>query len=367
MSDLGIAKQVISYGAPGTGKSKDVNDTARTMPSENVIRTTFHPDSDYSTFVGAYKPTMVPSGNEKKISYEFVPQAFAKAYVQAWKKMAKPEADGKVAPVLLVIEEINRGDCAKVFGDLFQLLDRRVADDGEKKAGFSEYPVLADSDLADYIRKELESDKDKLATNYPTVVALEKLELILPPNLYIWATMNTSDQSLFPMDSAFKRRWDWKYVPIKDAKKDWKIVVGKDAQKKEYVWWDFLLKINQVVEDVTSSEDKKLGYFFAKTPDGVIGEEMLVNKVFFFLWNDVFKDVVGESRLQLSVEGKERDLRFHHFFKDEDGTIDCDRVKAFLDKLGVHPPPPPAPEAGAEPDNTEHLAGQDGQAHEGEA
>jgi len=359
--------QRVSYGAPGTGKSHGVDEFAAKLPKENVIRTTFHPDSDYSTFVGAYKPKMeslprvAMDGTtvkkttydagisaaekgllevEKKITYEFVPQAFAKAYVQAWKRMATPGADGKIAPVMLVIEEINRGDCAKIFGDLFQLLDRRVKDDAAdplKKAGFSEYPVLADSDLADFIRLEL-TDTEKTAirnSGYDFVVADKNLQLMLPPNMYIWATMNTSDQSLFPMDSAFKRRWDWKYTPIKDEGKNWKIKLAipadgeTPAAVREYDWWQFLEKVNGIVEDVTSSEDKKLGYFFVKTTDGIVDADMLVNKVFFFLWNDVFKDVAGEVCLQYDEGGKQKDIKFHKFFKP-DGKLDVVFVNKFL-------------------------------------
>lgn len=331
--------QQISYGAPGTGKSKGVNDITSAMPLENVIRTTFHPDSDYSTFVGAYKPTMVAG----KIAYEFVPQAFAKAYVQAWKMMAK-SGEGEVQPVMLVIEEINRGDCAKVFGDLFQLLDRRVKDDEHdpsKKAGFSEYPVLADSDLADYVRRELTKDKSKITETYPSVVADDKLQLILPPNLYIWATMNTSDQSLFPMDSAFKRRWDWKYVPISKPDEEGfvarKILVGN----RKYDWWDFISVINAHIAETTKSEDKQLGYFFVKAPDdtGVITEEQFVNKVLFYLYNDVFKDYDYPAKIFGRPEGEKGKYAFQDFFHRErnaerkPGDVRSEEVQAFLGKL----------------------------------
>ena len=110
--------------------------------------------------------------------------------------------------------------------------------------------------------------------------------LLLPNNLYIWATMNTSDQSLFPIDSAFKRRWDWKYIKIADAHKNWQIKVDT----KTYDWWQFVQAINYFVFDATQSEDKNLGYFFAKAKDGVINAETFVSKVIFYLYTDVFKD-----------------------------------------------------------------------------
>ena len=156
----------------------------------------------------------------------------------------------------LVIEEINRGNCAQVFGDLFQLLDRN-------DRGFSDYPVKADSDMKRYLAKAFKG------MSIPQVGAINSLYggrdvvsevlegniLLLPSNLFIWATMNTSDQSLFPIDSAFKRRWDWSYMPISDAKKGYVI----DVAGSRYDWWQFLEKINEKIESTTNSEDKKLG------------------------------------------------------------------------------------------------------------
>lgn len=344
--------QLISYGAPGTGKSKCVDDIAAKLSPEDVVRTTFHPDSDYASFVGAYKPKMVDvprsriDGDEikkitkgdaqllteRQISYEFVPQAFTKAYVQAWRRMAAPAEDGKVSPVMLVIEEINRGDCAKIFGDLFQLLDRRMEDDPNDKAkgiGFSEYPVLADGDLADCIRRALtDTDRAAIAAQWPRVVAKECLELVLPPNLHIWATMNTSDQSLFPMDSAFKRRWDWRYFPIKDHPKEgWTIAIGE----KRYSWWDFLVKVNREVFRLTSSEDKQLGYFFVRAADKTVNADTFVNKVLFFLWNGVFKDCVTECDF---LKNGDDYFSFRDFF-EADGRAHTAHIAQFLKALTV--------------------------------
>lgn len=152
--------QQIFYGAPGTGKSFTIN---QEIKGEDVIRTTFHPDSDYSSFVGAYKPTtreitmrdlsghpVVEHGQtltEEKIVYEFVPQAFLQAYIEAWEKYAACD-EGNPQRQFLVIEEINRGNCAQIFGDLFQLLDRN-------HSGFSDYPVKADADMRRYVAKAL--------------------------------------------------------------------------------------------------------------------------------------------------------------------------------------------------------------------
>ena len=304
--------QQIFYGAPGTGKSNTIK---RTVDDQGKIcfRTTFHPDSDYSTFVGCYKPTMKHSTitkdgvttREEKIVYRFEPQAFTNAYVQAWK--SKEE-------VFLVIEEINRGNCAQIFGDLFQLLDR--------KKGESEYPINADTALADYLQCALaDSNRDDIP-----VEVKNGMKLKLPSNLYIWATMNTSDQSLFPIDSAFKRRWDWTYIPIKQHDEGYRIKIDTVT----YDWWGFLEKINQVIGDTTSSEDKKLGYFFVKAEDQEIGADKFVSKVLFYLWNDVFKNYGFDN--PIFSRGENKKFAFSDFFK-KDGTPETSMVNQFLRKL----------------------------------
>ena len=288
--------QIIFYGAPGTGKSHRIKKLLKEMnvPKENIFRTTFHPDSDYSSFVGAYKPTMKPVdekyrnvvGKDEEIAYSFVPQIFIKAYIQAYKK---PNEN-----VYIIIEEINRGNCAQIFGDLFQLLDR---DDN----GVSEYPIKADSDLEMYLKGELK--------DYPD--GIKDGELCLPSNLYIWATMNTSDQSLFPIDSAFKRRWDWEYEPIKYMNTDWGIEVGANL----YSWTSFQKEVNNRIFDSTNSEDKMLGDFFVKPNNSVISEKLFINKVLFYLWNDVCKD--GDGDIFKTDDNKE--VKFSDLY-GENGT-----------------------------------------------
>lgn len=316
--------QQITYGAPGTGKSHGINTLLKTT---NHVRTTFHPDSDYASFVGAYKPTMVKQekrssydvlDNDNKheeeeiIAYKFVPQAFIKAYVSAWKNYPKD--------TVLVIEEINRGNCAQIFGDLFQLLDR-------KDNGFSSYPIDADADIAQYLCSELkdilpnEGDVSEInndfSEHYPDGI-IEQIKngtkLLLPNNLYIWATMNTSDQSLFPIDSAFKRRWDWKFVKISDAHKNWTIHFGDEACS----WWEFIKEMNKIIAKETSSDDKKLGYFFCKPSNedkDFISEDRFVGKVLFYLWNDVFKD--GETKYFKVTDDPEDEPTFEAFYNDD--------------------------------------------------
>lgn len=317
--------QQIYYGAPGTGKSHEIKEqTAEAEKQGRVFRTTFHPDSDYSTFVGCYKPTISQkavrnvAGDvvkrdgkevfEDYISYQFVPQAFTNAYVKAWQTNE---------PVFLIIEEINRGNCAQIFGDLFQLLDR--GDDG-----VSDYPIKADTDLCQYLKNELGEGHDGIKYG----------KIRLPRNLHIWATMNTSDQSLFPIDSAFKRRWDWHYTPICNANKGWKV----EANGNQYDWWDFLQKINGRIERATSSEDKQLGYFFCKADgNGVISAEKFVSKVIFYLWNDVFKDFADSSDDPFKVADENR-MTFRSFYiADENGKtiVNEDNVEALLGSIGV--------------------------------
>ncbi len=329
-----LPHQLIVYGAPGTGKSHDIEEIVGAH--DDTVRTTFHPDSDYATFVGCYKPTMVPQVKyglqgkpieqggkevtEEVIAYSYVPQAFTKAYVRAWRKMM-PESGGTVTPQFLVIEEINRGNCAQIFGDLFQLLDR----DG---AHYSKYAIEADSDLAKYIAKELFS----APAGVPDEIRSGKV-LKLPPNLYIWATMNTSDQSLFPMDSAFKRRWEWKYVPIEDKGKGWKIV----ADGAEFPWWGFIETVNKHILDTLKNEDKQLGYFFAR-PDDDAGDAIkaskFVNKVLFYLYNDVFKDYDLPTGFA-KPDGKGK-FAFRDFFLG-DGKTNETAVKNLLTGLLARP------------------------------
>lgn len=319
--------QQIRYGAPGTGKSHGIDDVVFVYPH---VRTTFHPDTDYATFVGAYKPTMKTNTisrngvttTEEQIIYSFVPQAFLKAYVNAWKLMPKP--------YFLVIEEINRGNCAQIFGDLFQLLDR---DDD----GYSKYPIEADEDIKRFLSLDKEKGfaalTDEQKKQFPDELIWKGEKLVLPKNLHIWASMNTSDQSLFPIDAAFKRRWDWKYIPIADGGKEWKIeVLGQ-----KYDWWEFLEEMNNIIEDATSSEDKKLGYYFVKADDdGIISAEKFVSKVVFYLWNDVFKDY-GFDRNNANgkpifKDANGKDMTFRSFFKP-DGEVKEEQVKQLLENM----------------------------------
>lgn len=281
---------VIYYGSPGTGKSHRADIETN---GKDVQKVTFHPDYDYHSFVGGYKPTM----DGDKIAYKFVPQIFTKIYVDAWKNLVSAD---ETKPFYLQIEEINRGNCAEIFGDLFQLLDR-------DKDGFSKYEVTAEEELCKYLLSE-----KGFGGNHP---GIENGKLRFPNNLKIIATMNTSDQSLFPMDSAFKRRWDWIYVPIDTNCKFSDFTIKLD-NKKEFKWLKFLEKINEEIFEITKSQDKQIGNWFidAQNSGKVISESTFVNKVIFYLWNDVFKD--EENTIFKSADGK--NLTYTSFF--ENGT-----------------------------------------------
>ena len=294
--------QVIYFGAPGTGKSYTVKVKLREahVAKENIFRTIFHPDSDYASFVGCYKPVM--EGNE--IKYEFTPQAFTDTYVQAWKNKQANE------PIYLVIEEINRGNCAQIFGDLFQLLDRQ-------NDGSSTYGIKADKDLVHYLEMVLGQGHEGIKGG----------ELRLPPNLYIMATMNTSDQSLFPMDSAFKRRWDWMYVPIKYSEPvsgSFKIAIDG----KKYLWVDFLKKVNEKIREITSSEDKQMGNFFITRS---VNEEEFKSKVMSYLWHEVCKDEYG-TQGNFFRDKDEKEFSFNDLYGGE-GTRKLNGLMAYLGVL----------------------------------
>ena len=344
--------QQIFYGAPGTGKSHRIKEIIKEYgidEKEQVIRTTFHPDSDYSTFVGCYKPIMkavpqtyVVEGKEKpvidiatsqqsrkdEIVYDYTPQAFIQAYTKAWTTNK---------PVILVIEEINRGNCAQIFGDIFQLLDR--GDDG-----VSEYEIKPDKALENYVNEHFAKFDD---IEIPKQIKSGEM-MKLPANLYIWATMNTSDQSLFPIDSAFKRRWEWKYMKIvRPYKKneDGSFKLNENGEKipfsfkieGDHDWWEFLQQINAIIDKMTNSADKQLGYFFAKAKDDVISYDTFVSKVCFYLWNDIFKTYAldeqqGDLFSYKDKEGQKQQLTFPAFY-DGDGNVINAVAEAFINTV----------------------------------
>lgn len=311
------SRQIIYFGAPGTGKSHKVREIIGEETNQpNVFRTTFHPDTDYASFVGCYKPSMRPTtsaektltGKDEEIAYSFVPQVFTDAYVYAYKHPAET--------TYLVLEEINRGNCAQIFGDLFQLLDR--------KDGVSEYKIKADNDLAKYLVAQLGEESEGIKDG----------KLCLPANLSILATMNTSDQSLFPMDSAFKRRWEWEYVPINYSADilsgSFDITIGE----KVYSWVEFIQSVNKHIFDLTQSEDKQMGNFFIKHS---VDESEFKSKVMFYLWYEVLRDETGNNKYffrQNTPDGKDSTP---FTFKDLYEKDAQETIQLFMAYLGVAP------------------------------
>ncbi len=293
-----VAINKIIYGAPGTGKSYDLMDNE--VKGNPYVRVTFHPDTDYSSFVGSYKPV---TEDDDSVTYRFVAKQFLDIYQKAWND---PEHH-----YYLLIEEINRGDCARIFGDMFQLLDRDV----EKHPGYSSYMIHVDNDIERYLKEHIEEQSyvTKLQQIYGQDATIGCMAL--PNNLSIIATMNTSDQSLYQMDSAFKRRWQWEYKPIQyDKIVDWILEVGQE----KYSWRHVLPAINKLIANMQKSAAKQLGEWFIR-PDKTDGKTISYinfrDKVLFYLFTDAFKD----------------DDDFTHLFVDEADGDDSDETFLFED------------------------------------
>ena len=279
----------ILFGAPGTGKSHRLNqdlirkegiDIANDLYEgllvdceDNYERVTFHPDYSYANFVGTYKPVPEKDHNGmESITYKYVPGPFMRLYVKALKsaKTDTPE------PFVLIIEEINRANVAAVFGDIFQLLDRN-------EANISEYPIQATEDMKKYLSDELGGTPEEF----------EKIQL--PDNLFIWATMNSADQGVFPMDTAFKRRWDFTYLSIDENDEGiagGSVILGVGDYAREVEWNELRKAINNKLETLRINEDKLLGpYFISKNvisdPQKFI--KTFKNKVIMYLFDDVVK------------------------------------------------------------------------------
>ena len=292
-----LKRNIIYFGAPGTGKSYNLNNDMKELTND-YERVTFHPDYSYANFVGTYKP--VPKG--ESISYEYVPGPFMRSLVKALKNPYKG--------FLLIIEEINRANVAAVFGDVFQLLDRN-------HTYSSRYSIETTEDMRNFLKRELNEDYDKIK---------------IPSNLFIWATMNSADQGVFPMDTAFKRRWDFKYFGINHNEE---IVsnIKVELNGQLILWNDLRKAINEELLSYKINEDKLLGPFFAfneylKT-DIPVDEfkEIFKNKIIMYL----FEDAARSKRNDLfSGVAKNTNLTYSEICEafDEKGIeIFCDNIK----------------------------------------
>ena len=288
-------RNLIFFGAPGTGKSYQLARLAeKCFDKKDVRRVTFHPDYTYAQFVGCYKPitteqTMLDEDGKEtvvnEVTYDFVPGPFLETYVAA--------VQNTDVNYLLIIEEINRANPAAAFGDIFQLLDRD--DDGR-----SEYEIAVPREMRRFFEIRIPEYNSNARADSPQQYLSEEFRLdgetkrlSLPPNMYIWATMNSADQGVFPMDTAFKRRWDFRYLGINDgsAKLDGIAVpLGKPARM---VRWDALRRgINKVLLDAGVNEDKLLGPFFispSRLRDTAHFTQTFMDKVLLYLFEDAAK------------------------------------------------------------------------------
>ncbi|HWS44099.1 MAG TPA: AAA family ATPase [Pseudoflavonifractor sp.] len=323
----------ILFGAPGTGKSFFLNREKDELLGAGGAyeRVTFHPDYSYAHFVGTYKPVpCVDSDGKDAITYQYVPGPFLRTYVKALEN-SKTDAP---RPYLLLIEEINRANVAAVFGDVFQLLDR---DDNH----VSEYPIHASEDVKTFLADALHGAPEDFA------------ELRLPDNMFLWATMNSADQGVFPMDTAFKRRWDFRYLGIDESEAGIigkTVALGTGTYRRSVEWNGLRKAINDRLSFGRINEDKMLGPYFLKIvcsgTDDTIDPEVFIpafkSKVIMYLFEDAAK-----SKRQLLFSDYSDVTRYSSICRafDEKGVhIFC---RDIVDSLPLSDGPAPT-EAGAE-------------------
>jgi 5-methylcytosine-specific restriction endonuclease McrBC GTP-binding regulatory subunit McrB len=335
------AIQTILFGSPGTGKSHQIVDEIipyeldiEEATPENVIKTVFHPEYTYGDFMGK----LVPITIDEKVKYSYYEGHFLKALAQAYKNLLKGYDkqgnkinDHKIDNVALVIDEINRGNSAAIFGPIFQLLDRN--DDG-----WSSYAVnvneielikllelIGANELGKFSDFKLEKDNwKKNKENLPEKISVLNFDLVnrtikIPPNLSILATMNTSDSSIYYMDSAFKRRWDWEFIDIDGEP----VKAEGDAFEKREEWKIFTNKLNKFIKSnyksIRGIEDKQIGFWFIT--DEPIKKSAIQNKLMFFIWDNVFsRDKKPLIKLMFGESSNSHDklITFGDFAKEVD-------------------------------------------------
>lgn len=304
--------QRIIFGSPGTGKSHLIKaeiipyelDIDEKETPENVIKAVFHPEYTYGDFMGK----LLPITRAGQVEYNFYEGHFLKALAQAYKNIIlfnqKPDGQEKPENVVLIIDEINRGNSSAIFGSVFQLLDRN--DDGWSSydtsingvaffrllelIGFT-FSYDKNQEIDEYKLKGFDSAK-KLETFQPKLSYLN-FDLVnktikIPPNLHIIATMNTSDNSIYHMDTAFKRRWEWQFV---DANSNL-VKENGIAFKTEKEWLNFVEKLNGFIKSnhnfIRGIEDKQIGRYFIRVENHQISYAIIQSKLMFFIWDSVF-------------------------------------------------------------------------------
>ncbi len=312
-----LERNRIFFGAPGTGKSFTLNKEKDALPGVEYERVTFHPDYTYANFVGTYKPVPCKDSEGKDaITYSYVPGPFMRTYVQALEN-SRTETP---KPFLLIIEEINRANVAAVFGDVFQLLDRD--DDGR-----SLYPVQASEDIKKYLADKLGGTTDDYS------------EICIPGNMFIWATMNSADQGVFPMDTAFKRRWDFTYLGIDDSEQGIagkKIALGQGEYARMVEWNALRKAINSELVTYRLNEDKLLGPYFLSgkvLPKGEMFDpdafaRVFKNKVIMYLFEDAAKQKRSTLFGGCNEEARNQYSRICREFDTRGVFIFCDSISS---------------------------------------
>jgi len=305
----GYERNRIVFGAPGTGKSfrlkKDCENFIEASAGE-YERVTFHPDYTYAQFVGTYKPVTDDDG---KIRYDFVPGPFMRVYVSA----LKSGRDFNPQPYLLLIEEINRAKVAAVFGDIFQLLDR-------DSYGVSEYEIQASEDIKKFLAKELGGNPSDYG------------RIRIPDNMFIWATMNSADQGVYPMDTAFKRRWNFEYLGINanDSKVRGRIMLGTSVTQD--VEWNILRRaINEKLsKEFKVNEDKLMGPFFLskKVLETISEEDDTIADT------DRFMDTFKSKVIMYLYEDAAKQYK-HKLFSGCEDTTKYSAVCDSFDEIGI--------------------------------
>jgi len=334
--------QRILFGSPGTGKSYKVDneiipetlDINVEKTPENVIKAVFHPEYTYGDFVGKLMPITTEQGNVK---YSFYEGHFLKALARAYNNIIEAEeTNEEVQHVVLVIDEINRGNSSSIFGSIFQLLDR-------EKDGCSSYHINVNEIIFSKLLKLIKVEsypKKEYRLKEGIIESIESLQekfdilglgfdlnnqtIKIPANLSIIATMNTSDSSIYYMDSAFKRRWEWEFIDI-DGSSVCKME-GENSFKTRKEWQEFVNKLNKFIKQnhryIRGIEDKQVGHYFIQGES--IKASSIQNKLMFFLWDSVFsRDKKPLIKLLYGENQKEHDelITFGDFAKQVEHFI----------------------------------------------
>lgn len=318
--------QKILFGSPGTGKSYQIRSIAQdklnieihenTKTSPNIVKAVFHPEYSYADFMGK----LLPFTQGNSVIYKFYPGHFLKILGKSYKSLI----DGKNDNYLLVIDELNRGNSAAIFGNIFQLLDRESDGWSSYEIDISEmellglfkamnlevlvsdgnqimlkFPDIGMDNYEEVLRKKSNHIKNDNYNGFLICNLLQQCQIKLPPNLSIIATINTSDESIYYLDTAFKRRWDWQFVnaPVgefynKDIPTELlnvELVINDQSQES---WYYYIVGINELIKSnyqtIRRIEDKLIGWWFIKPEDDKIELQQVKDKLMFYLWDSVF-------------------------------------------------------------------------------